>query len=231
MSTNSDVLRASELLGRRLSISIDKEAQPNPAANRWNPEAFAREQIRTLVRRVFLNSATRQVVFCSAASNRDLAHVCEQVGQTLARETTSDVAIVVQTRDQDFCHFSPQSFQVSVKSLATQLDTNLWQLPAHLACQATQHSEGDAPWLSLLSKLRKEFEYSVIEGPVAGISSEAELLGGLADGVILVLGAHSDRRASVRKVKELLEAGHSKILGTVLSGRSFPIPERIYRRL
>jgi hypothetical protein len=32
-------------------------------------------------------------------------------------------------------------------------------------------------------------------------------------------------------VKESLQSGRSRILGTVLSGRLFPIPERLYRRL
>jgi Mrp family chromosome partitioning ATPase len=52
-----------------------------------------------------------------------------------------------------------------------------------------------------------------------------------ADGIILVLSAHRTRRAMARKIKETLEAAQVRILGTVLSDRVFPIPERIYRRL
>jgi Mrp family chromosome partitioning ATPase len=66
---------------------------------------------------------------------------------------------------------------------------------------------------------------------VAGISSEAAVLGQLADGIILVLAAQCTRRAAARKIKETLEASQARILGTVLSGRIFPVPERIYRRL
>jgi Mrp family chromosome partitioning ATPase len=86
-------------------------------------------------------------------------------------------------------------------------------------------------WLSCLAELRNEFEYAVIHGPAAGISSEAALLGQLADGIILVLEAHSTRKATARKIKETLEGAQSRILGTVLSKRTFPVPERIYRRL
>ncbi len=39
------------------------------------------------------------------------------------------------------------------------------------------------------------------------------------------------RRVVARKIKEMLEAAQARILGTVLSDRVFPIPERIYRRL
>jgi Mrp family chromosome partitioning ATPase len=76
-----------------------------------------------------------------------------------------------------------------------------------------------------------EFEYVVIQGPAAGASSEAALLGQLTDGIILVLGARKTRRATAQSIKETLEAAHCRILGTVLMERTFPIPERIYRRL
>jgi Mrp family chromosome partitioning ATPase len=57
------------------------------------------------------------------------------------------------------------------------------------------------------------------------------LLGELADGIILVLGANSTRKAAARKIKNTLEGSRSRILGTVLRERTFPIPEQIYRRL
>jgi Mrp family chromosome partitioning ATPase len=56
------------------------------------------------------------------------------------------------------------------------------------------------------------------------------MLGQLADGVILVLEAHTTRKAAARKIKESLGA-QSRILGIVLTERRFPVPERIYRRL
>src|SRR5258708_26835679 len=56
-------------------------------------------------------------------------------------------------------------------------------------------------------------------------------MGQLADGVILVLSAQRTRRVTARNVKEGLERAEARILGTVLSDRDFPIPERIYRRV
>jgi Mrp family chromosome partitioning ATPase len=82
-----------------------------------------------------------------------------------------------------------------------------------------------------LAKLRREFEYSIVEGPPAGESSEAAALGRSADGIILVLEAHRTRRAVARKIKATLDAADVRVLGTVLTGRRFPIPEVIYRRL
>jgi len=86
-------------------------------------------------------------------------------------------------------------------------------------------------WLWALAELRNDFEYAVIHGPEAGASSESALLGQLAEGIILVIEAHNTRKATARKIKETLEDSQSRILGTVLSQRTFPVPEKLYRRL
>jgi Mrp family chromosome partitioning ATPase len=46
-----------------------------------------------------------------------------------------------------------------------------------------------------------------------------------------VVSAQRTRRAAARTIKQALEAAHARILGTVLSERTFPVPEALYRRL
>jgi Mrp family chromosome partitioning ATPase len=48
---------------------------------------------------------------------------------------------------------------------------------------------------------------------------------------VLVIEANYTRRSSAQKAKELLHAANVRVLGTILSGRTFPIPDGIYRRL
>jgi hypothetical protein len=125
--------------------------------------------------------------------------------------------------------------------LSTQLKANLWHVPElrlrELSARELAPRENGlascagGDWLSWLVELRNEFEYAVVQGPVANISSEAALMAQLADGIILVLEARSSRKATLRKIKEVLESTPCRILGTVLSERAFPMPERIYRRL
>lgn len=233
MGANADVLRRSEPIvfpaqeTERPGFGISREA------NDWNPEDFAREQIRGLVRRVFFTSTVKQVVFSAAEPKTDVADICDQVGRALALETRAHVAIVVRepwTGETMRAH--PRYGRGGViKSWSTQIGINLWRVPG-FGLRECRGESGTGPyWLSCLAGLRIEFEYAVIQGPVAGISSEAAVLGQLADGIILVLGAHSTRRATARKIKETLEAAQARILGTVLSARMFPVPERIYRRL
>jgi hypothetical protein len=234
MSANADVWRSSELMGSTAREGADVAVyRPN---DDWNPKDFAHEQIRGLVRRVFFAGGgppVKQVVFCAAGPQTDVVAICDQVGWALAQETSAHIAIVGrEPRSAATVRSAPRYMaNGTIKSWATQTSINLWRVPEFGAQGFGEELGTGRYWISCLAELRNEFEYAVIQGPVAGLSSEAALLGQLADGIILVLGAHSTRRATARKIKETLEAAQARILGTVLSERRFPVPERIYRRL
>jgi hypothetical protein len=204
---------------------------------KWDPEAFAREQIWGLVRQVFfasLASPVRQIVL-AAIEPTDVASICRRIGEALALETSSGVAVVSRGPDkyQDDIRKDPEmtrpgSEATSLLEFATQVRSNLWLLPQGKILTGRV----DPPNLhGRLSRLRREFEYSIVEAPPAGESSEAAVLGRSADGIILVLEAHRTRRAAAHKIKRTVEAAGSRVLGLVLTGRRFPIPDGIYRRL
>ncbi|MGA8501616.1 MAG: hypothetical protein WB683_08725 [Candidatus Sulfotelmatobacter sp.] len=232
MSANADVLRSDDFTGSMAQESPLLQVEVFRGPEVWNPEDFAREQIRGLVQRVFFASGGRpvtQVVFSGAEPHTDVAGLCDQVGQALALETSAHVAVVGREMTAELASWSMGG--AAIKSWSRQTAVNLWRVPGFGMRECSEESGTGRYWISRLAELRKEFEYAVIEGPAAGISSEAALLGQLTDGIILVLGAHNTRRATARKIKETLEAAQSRILGTVLRERRFPVPERIYRRL
>ncbi|MFY9912414.1 MAG: hypothetical protein WCF22_13795 [Candidatus Sulfotelmatobacter sp.] len=235
MSATSEVLRVSELIGSPMASATASEKKIVREITGWNPEAFAREQIQTLVRRVFLSSEShpaKQVVFSAAGENIELRSLCMQVAEALALETSAPVAVVIrESRDSKEVFFQENPRPAFIKDDAVCLASNLWRVAEVGPCNGAERSGMGQYWASRLLELRSEFEFAVIHGPVAGTSSEAALLAELADGIVLVLGAGSTRKASARKVKECLQAGSSRILGTVLSERVFPIPQRIYQRL
>ncbi len=204
-------------------------------SNVWKPDEFAREQIRGLVRRVFFASGPpiRQVVFCPAEPHIDVAPICDQVARALAQETSAQVAFMGREEEtEDFGSAPRTNANVgSIKSSFNQLASNLWYVTRNRSVGSDKQVGTGMHWLSCLTELRKEFEYVVIEGPTAGVSSEAAILGQMTDGLILVLGAHSTRKATAQKIKQALQGAQSRILGTVLSERRFPIPESIYNRL
>jgi hypothetical protein len=232
---NAEVLFA-RTTGRE---EVRRNGSAAPAAG-WNPEDFAREQIRGLVRQVFFSSnkrPVRQVVFSALEPETDVKNICWQVGEALALETIGSIAVAgeypqalvdAETRQAEMAEYSAKDGSPPVGQAGTRLRSNLWLVPpagkcAGRAATALLHAH--------LSEMRREFEYSIVEGPPAGDSNHAAAMAQFADGIILVLSAYRTRRIMARKIKENLEGVQVRILGTVLCDRVFPIPDRIYRRL
>lgn len=222
--------------------SIEQEASPLHTAG-WTLESFAEEQIRGLVRQVFLPGwprPCRQVVFSPVDQGSDIAPICMQVGQTLAEEG-SGVACVVEacpTGHEDEPTLKDRLAAVScekrfgtLRDLSQQLSPSLWFMSRKVFLGGNDNGFSTAWLRARLAELRLEFDYTVLQGPAAGTGSEAALLGATCDGLVLVLQANTTRRATAQRVKETLHSVNARLLGTVLSERTFPIPSAIYRRL
>ncbi len=230
------------ILGARMVRAPDFTNEMTGAGNirtatGWNPENFAREQIRGLVRQVFFSNGVhpvRQVVFSALDPETEVRSICRRVGETLAPEIDGRVAVVgsyprvISSSDGKHERLGEDDESTPLLQFATHVRENLWLVP-----DGARGGNSDLPvsWDSFLDEVRREFEYSIVQGPAAGESDEATEMAQAADGVILVLSAQHTRRATARKIKQMLEAAHANILGTVLSDRVFPIPEAIYRRL
>ena len=209
----------------------------------WSPKQFAHEQIRGLVRQIFFSNAAqpvRQVLFTAAEGGTDVTQLCHQVGEALALDVKGSVAVLSrdvpileaghgETRPGTVRPRSGDPSSVSLRDAARRVKGNLWFLSE--ASRAPNRWPTNGALYAKLCELRAEFEYSVVEGPPAGISSEAAALGQLTDGIVLVLVAHKTRRAAARRIKQTMEGARTRILGIVLSERTFPIPAALYRRL
>ncbi|MGA9980097.1 MAG: hypothetical protein WBQ08_15875 [Candidatus Sulfotelmatobacter sp.] len=236
----------------RVGLDGPASLQPEPAAKKWiwNPDGFAREQLRGLVQRTFFSQATvrmRQVVISAAESRTDISGICQQVGEILSQETSASVVVAAGDRSCLSAGSSGSDEQAPDsprrEALANRVRGNLWLTP----CLRRRDVAGDAArdvtrklqremisstaWYSRLCDFRREFEYSILEGPAAGESSDSAIAAQVADGMILVLTAHGTRRATVQRIQETLKSTQTHLLGTILAERRFPIPEGIYRRL
>jgi hypothetical protein len=222
---------------------IQQDDAPSLHTTGWTLDSFAEEQIRGLVRQVFLPGwpkACRQVVLSPVDQGNDIAPICMRVGQALADEG-SGVACVVEARpngrredatlkDRTDAVGGEKRFG-TLRDLSQQLSTSLWFMPRSVFMGGNQNGFS-AAWLrARLAELRLEFDYTVLLGPAAGAGSEAALLGATCDGLVLVLQANTTRRATAQRVKETLHSANARLLGTVLSERTFPIPRALYRRL
>ncbi len=214
------------------------EIRTFPSRRGWSQEEFARRQIQGLVNRMFLSDReglVRQVVFSAVDAETEVRRICRKVGEALALETEGPVAVVggsqrlLQTAERRE-RFGGQQARAErippLRRIATQVGGNLWLVPG-----AARNPATFASLHSYLGELRREFEYSIVEGPPAGESDEATAMAQFADGIVLVLSAQKSRRVTAVKIAETLKAAQARLLGTVLCDREFPVPERIYRRL
>ena len=71
---------------------------------------------------------------------------------------------------------------------------------------------------TLLSTLKRRYSYVVIDTPEASTTSDASLLGAIADGVVLVVRQNTTPRQYVEQTYNLLESLGANVLGTLLTG-------------
>jgi hypothetical protein len=222
------------------------EAEPEqcfPAeAEIRDSDSFAEAQIRAMVRQLFLPGwpkPAHQVVFSAVDRNTDIREICLRVGEVLSTQV-SGITCVVEANPSRFrsdCAvesyepFCRQTRFGALRDSSQQLSSKLWLVPRTVFLGENENGFS-AAWLrGRLAELQLEFDYTVLHGPAAGSGSEAALLGHLCDGVVLVLEANSTRRVAAQKAKERLFSANARLLGTVLSERTFPIPEALYRKL
>ena len=119
-----------------------------------------------------------------------------------------------------------------IETLAQQVPgSNLWVVPSGSRAADLHVLFTSDRLQSRMKELVGKFDRVLINAPPASLYADAALLGKLVDGVILVLKSSSTRRETARKVKESFDAASVRLIGAVLNERTFPIPERLYRKL
>lgn len=228
---------------RTSGLGPSPEAQAARGTAPWNPLHFAEEQIRWLVRQVFFPGwprPARHVVFSPVDPNTKVAEISMEVGRVLSTQISGAVCLIEANAHNPELESlfgeipasgSGHDGVGSLRNSARRISSKLWLAP--LALLLGENGGGlSLAWLGRrLSDFRLEFDYTILHAPPAGLYSETAILGRLNDGVALVIEAHRTRRVTAQKAKEILQAANVKVLGTVLSERTFPIPEAIYRRL
>jgi len=79
-----------------------------------------------------------------------------------------------------------------------------------------------------LASLRSKFDFLICDGSSVFGSSDASLIAGFFDGVVLVVECERTRWEVVRDAKERLTKAGGKILGVALNKRRYYIPKALY---
>jgi Mrp family chromosome partitioning ATPase len=243
MSRNFELL---EQLETGFATTTDRKLQPpvytrqeKAPSIRSNP--FQQEVLR-LVQRAFVSTngtAPRQVVFCGVDGGNGSTSVCASAARALAATISKSVCVIdANLRSPSLADILQISDTTPIFGGRAALREGCLQIGSHLWFGGTDMLADDGGTLApidklkeRLARLREAFDFVLIDAPGTNVSEDAPKLGQLADAAILVIDANQTRRLTARNAMKTLEASGVKLLGTVLHDRSFPIPDRLYRRL
>lgn len=244
MSRNFDLLQHAEKEHLLVPVGAPvpaRQSAPSPvlAGER------ADEEVTKLVQRLFLQGsqsrAPKVVSFSGMTRDDRSSWICASAGKSLSSQADASVCVVDANlwSPQLHIHFGAEnrigltdgmSAESPIRSLAIPVfNRNLWLMPSG-PTEATLYASVER-WREYFAELRAEFNYVLISAPSITRENDATLMGQMADGVVLIVEANQTRREAVRRAKEHLENAQVRLLGAVLDQRTFPIPERLYRRL
>ena len=209
-------------------------------------DGIAREEQVKLVERVFRSTdqnSPRMAVFAGLDGDVGCAPICARAGELLAARREGPVCVVDANFGLPSLHgyfgvegekgLAEATMEAGpIQNFAQQIpEPDLWLMPCGKAA-ANLRFPAMADGLRVrIAELRDTFRYVVIHSGPLRLETSAMLLSRWTDGVVLVVEANATRRDMARRTMENLATAGVNVLGTVLTNRTFPIPEAIYRRL
>jgi hypothetical protein len=183
-------------------------------------DALEDEQVDSFIQEIFFSGAcskVRDVAFANADSWVDAGLISFKVARALAASTTQEVALIDSAPSETaWAEGLKQDNRLKVISLQDYLD------------DGSRRTVSDGS-LMRLRNLMAGFEFSILN---CGRLSQTTLrIAHVCEGLVLVLCAHRTRRLVLRSVREELRRSGINLLGVVLAGRRFPVPDGLYRRL
>jgi len=203
------------------------------------------EQMNALIQQVFMAAGTdapRIVAITSAEPQTGCTWVTAHVGEILAGRVGGTVCVVdANLRDpslhQQFSVDNPVGLSDAllqldpIRAYARQLSSpNLFIISSGSAPDAAKSLVGADRMRLRITELRSEFDFVLMDTCAMSVANDAIGLGSFSDGVLLVLKANASRKESAKQAVQDLQGGNARVLGAILNQRSFPIPDKIYKK-
>jgi Mrp family chromosome partitioning ATPase len=249
MSKNFELLQQADKLHDISNLSQSRPSLPlESAASVPSLEMgeAARDEITKLVRRLFQipgTEAPRMVVFAGTEKGNGCSWLCARLAEFLATQVSGSVCLLdcnfrSPSLHQEFGlpnHYGlsdalrrNDAIQPYLRSLSR---PNFWLFSCGSPVENGQALLGSDRMRLLVQELREEFDYIIVDAAPLDAGTDSIVLGGLSNGVVLVLKANSSRRDTAAKAVQELHTANVPVRGVVLNRRTFPIPEAIYKHL
>jgi Mrp family chromosome partitioning ATPase len=236
MSKNFELLRDAswrQEFFEGLPSPLEAEPQAAPqAVRRATPPKHASlsgDQVSELVRKIFLDSPHRSVMFFSVENGAASTWACAQSAKTLAGVVGGMVCAVdanfsAPALHEQFAKFAPSGLADAVfaakpaKEFAEQGGKeNLWVLTAGSEEKRTLALQNKSFLQSHLQELKSDFDYLLIDGPTLSADPLLASVGRGVDGAVLVLNSSGVAPNLLLSAKKQLEAARLPLLGAVLT--------------
>lgn len=248
MSRNFDLMQEMEREQALHSNRLVEPAFPILDENRKGDaqRRLSNDSTLRLVQQVFLRQTQvvpRVVVFAGIDHGNGCSQIAASVAETLSGNAPGGVCLVeanfrspaspTMLGTTNYSGLTDALIEEGpIRSFLKPLyNENLWLLSSGPLAVDSPNLLSSERMRARSAELRKEFDFVIIDAPPMTRYADALALGQLSDGVVLVLEAESTRQESARTAVENLRASMIQILGAVLNKRTFPIPEKIYKRL
>jgi capsular exopolysaccharide synthesis family protein len=249
MSRNFELMQQLEVEPRRVSVDICEprcgaleEIRGGVEGNRW-----AGNEALCLVQRIFLpqtQHSPRMVVFAGVNHGDGCTGISASVAETLAKNGLGTICLVeanFRTPALPALFGTANHYGLAdallrdngpIRSFAKSTkDDRLWLLSCGASARDSANLLGSERVKARFAELRDEFSIVIIDAPPLTRYADAIAIGQLTDGAVLVLEAASTRRESAQVAVSTLRSARIPILGAVLNKRTYPIPEKLYKRL
>jgi Mrp family chromosome partitioning ATPase len=190
------------------------------------------EQIRALVQQLFFRQEfppVRHVAFAAPDSQTDLGRLCLGIARVLAEDESRTVGVIDADPDSPALPVEMGGLPSSRQAPGREVAARLWAVPLEGWRSETDVSLVSDQNLYRLRQITAEFDFSLLRCPPAAWLTSRVAQG--CDGVVLVLTANKTRRLVAAQMRDQLRSAGIPVLGTVLTGRRFPVPQGLYRNL
>jgi polysaccharide biosynthesis transport protein len=216
---------------------------------RLDLERLADDETLRLVYKLFITPEDPKRVVLLAGVERDngCAGICLRAAKTLAVLQPAPVCLVDANLRSPWLHelvgadrryglasaggFGQASVTAFARAFSADKTNNLWVLPSGSSDLDPTTLLTPARVQPRMKELGARFGHVLICAPPADLYPESVALGRIVDGVVLVVSANATRRDAVARVKYRFDDLGVPILGVVLSDRTYPIPQSLYRRI
>jgi Mrp family chromosome partitioning ATPase len=227
---------------------LNASAAPVPLDGNSDSRAahWASDEALALVRRIFLLQAGKPpqvVMFAGIDHGSGCSGICRAVAEALAKQLSGPVCIL----EANFRSPAlPAMFGTAnhygltnalqqeepIRSFAKRVGSeNLWLISSGALAEDSPNLLTPDRLRTRMAEMRAEFDFVIIDAPPLTRYSDAIAVAQFTDGLVLVLEAKSTRKEAAQTVAASLRSSNIPILAAVLNKRTFPIPEKIYKRL